>query len=89
MTRVSLTGFDTIGVGCDMTGGSSGGPWILGLGRGNYINGLISYGYDGGTEGDLRAVLQRRHQRPALRRGDRQRVRDDLLTEAVSRRRGR
>jgi hypothetical protein len=43
---VSSTGFDTIGVGCDMTGGSSGGPWILSLGRGNYINGLVSYGYD-------------------------------------------
>ena len=39
------SGFDTIGVGCDMTGGSSGGPWVLGLGRGNYINGLVSYGY--------------------------------------------
>jgi V8-like Glu-specific endopeptidase len=44
---VSATGgFDTIGVGCDMTGGSSGGPWILALGHGNYLNGLISYGYD-------------------------------------------
>ncbi len=42
----SQTGYDTIGVGCDMTGGSSGGPWILGLGRGNLINGLVSYGYD-------------------------------------------
>jgi len=39
-------GYDTIGVGCDMTGGSSGGPWILGLGRGNYLNGVVSYGYD-------------------------------------------
>ena len=39
-------GYDPIGVGCDMTGGSSGGPWILSLGRGNYLNGLVSYGYD-------------------------------------------
>ena len=39
-------GYDTIGVGCDMTGGSSGGPWILGLGRGNYLDGVVSYGYD-------------------------------------------
>lgn len=38
----------TIGIGCDMTGGSSGGPWILGfnrLGGGNFLNGLNSYGY--------------------------------------------
>lgn len=39
----------TIGIGCDMTGGSSGGPWILGFKRlgtnGNYLNGLNSYGY--------------------------------------------
>ena len=39
-------GFDTMGVGCDMTGGSSGGPWIVSLGRGNYLNGVVSYGYD-------------------------------------------
>ena len=32
-------GYDPIGVGCDMTGGSSGGPWIMRLGRGNYLNG--------------------------------------------------
>jgi V8-like Glu-specific endopeptidase len=40
----------TIGIGCDMTGGSSGGPWILDfnrLGGGNYLNGLNSYGYGG------------------------------------------
>jgi V8-like Glu-specific endopeptidase len=41
------SGYDTIGIGCDMTGGSSGGPWILGLGRGNYLNGVVSYGYPG------------------------------------------
>ena len=39
-------GADTIGIGCDMTGGSSGGPWIIALRRGSYINGLNSYGYD-------------------------------------------
>jgi V8-like Glu-specific endopeptidase len=38
----------TIGIGCDMTGGSSGGPWILEMqrqGAGNYLNGVNSYGY--------------------------------------------
>ena len=35
----------TIGIGCDMTGGSSGGPWIVAFGRGNYVNGVNSYGY--------------------------------------------
>jgi V8-like Glu-specific endopeptidase len=39
------TGYDTMGVGCDMTSGSSGGPWILSLGHGNYLNGVVSYGY--------------------------------------------
>lgn len=34
-----------IGVGCDMTGGSSGGPWILSFGNANLVNGLVSYGY--------------------------------------------
>ncbi|NUO10411.1 MAG: trypsin-like serine protease [Candidatus Brocadia sp.] len=40
----------TIGIGCDMTGGSSGGPWIKNFnssvsGMYNYANGLNSYGY--------------------------------------------
>jgi V8-like Glu-specific endopeptidase len=38
-----------IAIGCDMTGGSSGGPWVRGLGRnqgGNQLNGVVSYGYD-------------------------------------------
>jgi V8-like Glu-specific endopeptidase len=26
-------------IGCDMTGGSSGGPWIVAFGSGNYVNG--------------------------------------------------
>ncbi len=41
----------THGLGSTMTGGSSGGPWVLGLnpggGPGNWINGLNSYGYVG------------------------------------------
>jgi len=39
----------TLGIGCNMTGGSSGGPWILETQRqgtsGNYLNGVNSYGY--------------------------------------------
>lgn len=42
-------GLNTIGIGCNMTGGSSGGPWILKFSltdrKANYINGLNSYGY--------------------------------------------
>jgi V8-like Glu-specific endopeptidase len=37
-----------VAIGCDLTGGSSGGPWIVsfrGTGGGNRINGLMSYGY--------------------------------------------
>jgi V8-like Glu-specific endopeptidase len=44
------TGMGTIGVGCDMTGGSSGGPWILRFsgkaGGWNFVNGLMSYKYN-------------------------------------------
>ncbi len=36
----------TQGIGCDMTGGSSGGPWIFRLRRGNYLNSVNSYGYN-------------------------------------------
>ena len=32
-----------IGIGCSMTGGCSGGPWVLGFGSTNYVNGLNSY----------------------------------------------
>jgi len=32
-----------IGIGCSMTGGCSGGPWVLGLGSTNYVNGHNSY----------------------------------------------
>jgi V8-like Glu-specific endopeptidase len=34
-----------IGVGCDMSGGSSGGPWITRLRRDNFLNSVVSYGY--------------------------------------------
>ncbi len=41
----------TVGIGCDMTGGSSGGPWILNFkgsaGTTNYLNGNNSYRYVG------------------------------------------
>jgi V8-like Glu-specific endopeptidase len=33
----------TIGIGCSMTGGCSGGPWVLGLASTNYVNGHNSY----------------------------------------------
>lgn len=32
-----------MGVGCDQTGGTSGGPWVLGIGSGNYVNGVQSH----------------------------------------------
>ena len=32
-----------IGIGCSMTGGCSGGPWVLGLGSTNRVNGHNSY----------------------------------------------
>lgn len=37
----------TIGIGCDMTGGSSGGPWVVNYGTDNFINSNVSYGYAG------------------------------------------
>jgi V8-like Glu-specific endopeptidase len=42
---LNANGPDSIGVGCDLTGGSSGGPWIVGLRRSNMLNGITSYGY--------------------------------------------
>jgi V8-like Glu-specific endopeptidase len=42
--QVEDGGPDATGVGCDMSGGSSGGPWILRLRRGNLLNGIVSYG---------------------------------------------
>jgi V8-like Glu-specific endopeptidase len=44
----SDTSFGTpypVGVGCDQTGGTSGGPWILSFGSGYYVNGQMSYRY--------------------------------------------
>jgi V8-like Glu-specific endopeptidase len=32
-----------IGIGCSMTGGCSGGPWVMGFGSNNYVNGHNSY----------------------------------------------
>jgi V8-like Glu-specific endopeptidase len=34
-----------VAIGCDLTGGASGGPWILGFGSNNYINGQSSFRY--------------------------------------------
>jgi hypothetical protein len=46
----SWNGNQTLGMACDMTGGSSGGPWLTGFsestGSGT-LNGLNSYGYSG------------------------------------------
>jgi len=39
----SSSGLPTQGVGCDQTGGTSGGPWVLQFGSGNYLNGENSY----------------------------------------------
>ena len=43
-----------VGIGCDMTGGSSGGPWIINfsgeVGAANYLNGNNSYRYSEGPE---------------------------------------
>jgi hypothetical protein len=36
-----------VGIGCHMIGGSSGGPWILDYGNGNFLNGLNSSGRKG------------------------------------------
>lgn len=33
------------GINCNMTRGSSGGPWVVGFGGGNYVNSVTSYGY--------------------------------------------
>jgi hypothetical protein len=54
-TLVSCTGksakdvinpqFDTQGIPCDMTGGSSGGPWFIGSDATGFQNSINSYGY--------------------------------------------
>jgi V8-like Glu-specific endopeptidase len=37
----------TMGIGCDMSSGVSGGPLIVNWGTDNYLNGNVSYGYSG------------------------------------------
>lgn len=37
--------FGTQGIPCDMTGGSSGGPWFIGTGSDGFQNSVNSYGY--------------------------------------------
>lgn len=37
--------FNSQGISCDMTGGSSGGPWFIGSGSGGVQNSVNSYGY--------------------------------------------
>lgn len=51
-TRDPFIGPDSIGIGCDMSSGSSGGPWLVGYapfkgGLTNYINSVVSYSYAG------------------------------------------
>ncbi len=41
--RGSVSGKNPVGIGCDMTGGCSGGPWVRGLGTSNQLNGVNSY----------------------------------------------
>jgi hypothetical protein len=42
----TLDGYDSLAMACDMTGGSSGGPWFRDFGNGTpKINSLNSYGY--------------------------------------------
>lgn len=43
---VQGTGPWPTGIGCDMTRGSSGGPWVVGWKRANWLNGVNSYKYD-------------------------------------------
>lgn len=43
----TVSGDATIGIGCDMTGGSSGGGWVLGFGKaGGSVNSVNSYKYN-------------------------------------------
>jgi hypothetical protein len=41
----SASGPNTLGIGCDMTGGSSGGGWVTSPASSGYLNGLNSYKY--------------------------------------------
>jgi hypothetical protein len=38
-------GPNSVSIGCDMTGGSSGGPWIIGFASNNYLNGHTDWRY--------------------------------------------
>ena len=42
---IAGAGPDPFAIGCDMTGGSSGGPFIKNFKSGNYINGHNDYKY--------------------------------------------
>lgn len=42
----TIGGTTSQGVPCDMTGGSSGGPWFIGSGSGGVQNSVNSFGYD-------------------------------------------
>ena len=44
-TGIPGSGPDPIGIGCDMTDGAHGGPWITMLNRGSYINSVVAYRY--------------------------------------------
>lgn len=39
----TVSGIKPVGIGCDMTGGCSGGPWIRRFGSGQHLNGVNSY----------------------------------------------
>ena len=39
----TVSGIKPVGIGCDMTGGCSGGPWIRKFGSGQHLNGVNSY----------------------------------------------
>ena len=83
-------------IGCDMTGGSSGGPWVIRVKSGNYL-------VPGGqlpqrpqlvrvrrpAERDVRAVLRRQSEHATLRGRHRGRGRDDLLRGLLRRARRR
>lgn len=45
-TRDRIGGTQSQGIRCDMTGGSSGGPWFIGSGSGGTQNSLNSFGYN-------------------------------------------
>ncbi|WOF24075.1 hypothetical protein N8K70_05200 [Microbacterium betulae] len=45
-TSDTLGGTDSQGIPCDMTGGSSGGPWFIGDGAGGVQNSVNSFGYN-------------------------------------------